>query len=156
MALCSSMSAACYTAQLVGNRGVGNLSLIGLEGASRVFTSVLLRSLLFSFNKQQPISNTPFDLQFQDNSDREFSVEPANLPKASTQVQKIRSAPLSRSKRAPFTPKENAMLVDLEENKGWPWKRVEPKFPQRTLYSLHVHYCTKLKVKVLTKGDDIE
>jgi hypothetical protein len=87
------------------------------------------------------------------NSDRD-SVGPANLPKVSTRVKKTRSAPPSRSKRTPFTSKENAMLVDLKENKGWPWKRIEPKFPQRTLNSLQVHYCTKLKGKVLTEEDE--
>jgi hypothetical protein len=86
------------------------------------------------------------------NSDRDFSVGPANPPKVSTQVKKARSAPPSRNKRTPFTSKENAMLVDLKENKGWPWKRIEPKFSQRTLNSFQVHYCTKLKDKVLTEG----
>jgi hypothetical protein len=46
------------------------------------------------------------------------------------------------------------MLVDLKENKGWPWKRIEPKFPQRTLNSLQVHYCTKLKGKLLTEVNE--
>jgi hypothetical protein len=87
-------------------------------------------------------------------SDRDSSAGPASLPKVSTRVKKTRSAPPSRSKRTPFTSKENAMLVDLKENKGWPWKRIEPKFPQRTLNSLQVHYCTKLKGKVLTRGDE--
>lgn len=86
------------------------------------------------------------------NSDRDSSAGPANLPKVSTRVKKIRSAPPSRSKRTPFTSKENAMLVDLKENKSWPWKRIEPKFPQRTLNSLQVHYCTKLKGKLTTIG----
>jgi hypothetical protein len=88
------------------------------------------------------------------NSDRDSSAGPANIPKVSTRVKKTRSAPPSRSKRTPFTSKENAMLVDLKENKSWPWKRIEPKFPQRTLNSLQVHYCTKLKGKLTTIGTE--
>jgi len=87
-------------------------------------------------------------------SDRYFSAGKANLPKVGTRVKKTRSAPPSRSKRTPFTSKENAMLLDLKENKGWPWKRIEPKFPQRTLNSLQVHYCTKLKGKLLTEVNE--
>jgi hypothetical protein len=87
-------------------------------------------------------------------SDRDSSAGPAKLPKVSTRVKKTQSAPPSRSKRTPFTSKENAMLVDLKENKGWSWKQIEPKFPKRTLNSLQVHYCTKLKGKVLTEGDE--
>jgi hypothetical protein len=46
------------------------------------------------------------------------------------------------------------MLVDLKENEDWPWKRTEPKLPQRTLNSLQIHYCTKLKGKLLTEVDE--
>jgi hypothetical protein len=48
------------------------------------------------------------------------------------------------------------MLLDLKENKGWPWKRIELKLSWRTLNSLQVHYCTKSKGKVLTEWDDSE
>src|SRR5436190_21248845 len=62
--------------------------------------------------------------------DRYFSVGKANLPKVGTRVKKTRSTPPSRSKHTPFTSKEKATLLDLKENKGWPWKRIEPKFLQ--------------------------
>jgi hypothetical protein len=51
-------------------------------------------------------------------SDRESSAGQANLPKVSTQVKKTRSALPSWSKRTLFISKENAMLVDMKENKG--------------------------------------
>jgi hypothetical protein len=85
-------------------------------------------------------------------SGRDFT-ERMNLPKVSTLVKKAQLAPLSQSKRTPFTSKENAMLVDLKENKKWSWKQIDEKFPRRTLNSLQVHYCTKLKGKLLTEED---
>jgi hypothetical protein len=78
----------------------------------------------------------------------------ANRTKVSTRVKKTQSAPPSRNKRTPFTLKEDALLVDLKENKRWRWKQIEQKFPQRTLNSLQVHYCTKLKGTVLTERDE--
>jgi hypothetical protein len=88
------------------------------------------------------------------NSDRDSSVRWANRPRVSTRVKKTQSAPPSRNKRTPFTLKEDALLVDLKENKGWRWTQIKQEFPQRTLNSLQVHYCTKLKSTVLIDGSD--
>ena len=76
------------------------------------------------------------------------------LEPISTRVGKTQSALPSRNKRTRFTSEEDALLVDLKENKGWRWKQIEQEFPQRTLNSLQVHYCTKLKGTVLIDWSD--
>ncbi len=56
----------------VGNRGVGNLRLIGLVGlgpASRVFTFHLLDSLVPANNNKQNVNMPPYDLVFQQEND---------------------------------------------------------------------------------------
>ncbi|KAF2175201.1 hypothetical protein K469DRAFT_684393 [Zopfia rhizophila CBS 207.26] len=47
--------------------------------------------------------------------------------------------------RPRFTAEEDALLIELKEEQGLPWKRIRKRFPGRTVGSLQVHYSTKLK-----------
>ena len=49
----------------------------------------------------------------------------------------------------PQTPKEeDAMLVNLKEEQGFPWGEIMHRFPQRSFGVIQVHYSTKLKERV--------
>ena len=56
-------------------------------------------------------------------------------------------APRPRGPKLKFTPEEDALLVDLKEEKNLTWKQIADFFPGRTSGTLQVRYCTKLKAK---------
>ncbi|KAE8444912.1 hypothetical protein EG329_014160 [Mollisiaceae sp. DMI_Dod_QoI] len=56
-------------------------------------------------------------------------------------------APRPRGPKLKFTPEDDALLVDLKENKSLTWKQIAEFFPGRSSGTLQVRYCTKLKAK---------
>lgn len=44
-----------------------------------------------------------------------------------------------------FLPKDDQLLIELKEERGLPWKRIAEYFPERSIGSLQVRYCTRLK-----------
>ncbi|POS87296.1 hypothetical protein EPUL_005256 [Erysiphe pulchra] len=56
-------------------------------------------------------------------------------------------APRPRGPKLKFTPEDDALLVDLKENKSLTWKQIADFFPGRSSGTLQVRYCTKLKAK---------
>lgn len=63
-------------------------------------------------------------------------------------------APRPRGPKLKFTQEEDALLVDLKENKNLTWKQIADFFPGRTSGTLQVRYCTKLKAKTTTWTDE--
>jgi hypothetical protein len=64
-------------------------------------------------------------------------------------------APRPRVAKLKFTPDEDALLVDLKEQKNLTWKQIADFFPGRTSGTLQVRYCTKLKVKETTWTEEM-
>lgn len=64
-------------------------------------------------------------------------------------------APRPRGPKLKFTPEEDALLVELKENKNLTWKQIADFFPGRTSGTLQVRYCTKLKAKDTVWTDDM-
>lgn len=56
-------------------------------------------------------------------------------------------APRPRGPKLKFAPEDDALLVDLKENKALTWKQIAEFFPGRSSGTLQVRYCTKLKAK---------
>ncbi|KAI6267022.1 hypothetical protein ACKVV7_003005 [Pyricularia oryzae] len=52
-----------------------------------------------------------------------------------------------RGPKLKFTAEDDALLVDLKENKSLTWKQIAEFFPGRSSGTLQVRYCTKLKAK---------
>ncbi|EEH48314.2 uncharacterized protein PADG_04398 [Paracoccidioides brasiliensis Pb18] len=63
-------------------------------------------------------------------------------------------APRPRGPKLKFTPEEDALLVELKENKNLTWKQIADFFPGRTSGTLQVRYCTKLKAKATVWTDE--
>jgi hypothetical protein len=64
-------------------------------------------------------------------------------------------APRPRGPKLKFTSEEDALLVDLKENKNLTWKQIADFFPGRTSGTLQVRYCTKLKAKGTVWTDEL-
>ncbi|KAJ5095789.1 hypothetical protein NUU61_005145 [Penicillium alfredii] len=64
-------------------------------------------------------------------------------------------APRPRGPKLKFTPEDDALLVELKENKNLTWKQIADFFPGRTSGTLQVRYCTKLKAKDVIWNDDM-
>ncbi|KAI9928869.1 hypothetical protein ASPWEDRAFT_49063 [Aspergillus wentii DTO 134E9] len=64
-------------------------------------------------------------------------------------------APRPRGPKLKFTPEEDALLVELKENKNLTWKQIADFFPGRTSGTLQVRYCTKLKAKDVIWTDEM-
>jgi hypothetical protein len=64
-------------------------------------------------------------------------------------------APRPPGPKLKFTPEEDALLVDLKENKNLTWKQIADFFPGRTSGTLQVRYCTKLKAKDVVWTDEM-
>lgn len=56
-----------------------------------------------------------------------------------------------RSKRIPYSPEEEKLLIDLKEKRGLTWSEITTYFPGRTTSALQVRYSTELKNR---KSDD--
>ncbi|OQD77914.1 hypothetical protein PENDEC_c002G02988 [Penicillium decumbens] len=63
-------------------------------------------------------------------------------------------APRPFGPKLKFTPEEDALLVDLKEEKNLTWKQIADFFPGRTSGTLQVRYCTKLKAKDVVWTDE--
>lgn len=59
-----------------------------------------------------------------------------------------------RGPKLKFTLEDDALLIDLKENKALSWKQIAEFFPGRSSGTLQVRYCTKLKVKETLWTDD--
>ncbi|KAI1002316.1 hypothetical protein K3495_g5884 [Podosphaera aphanis] len=59
-----------------------------------------------------------------------------------------------RGPKLKFTPEDDALLVDLKENKSLTWKQIADFFPGRSSGTLQVRYCTKLKAKTTQWSDE--
>lgn len=64
-------------------------------------------------------------------------------------------APRPRGPKLKFSPEEDALLVELKENKNLTWKQIADFFPGRTSGTLQVRYCTKLKAKDVVWTDEM-
>lgn len=53
-----------------------------------------------------------------------------------------------------FRPEDDALLVKLKEVKNLTWKQIADFFPGRSLGTLQVRYCTKLKAKTMCWTED--
>lgn len=65
-------------------------------------------------------------------------------------------APRPRGPKLKFTPEDDALLVDLKENKSLTWKQIADFFPGRSSGTLQVRYCTKLKAKTTQWTEETE
>jgi hypothetical protein len=83
-------------------------------------------------------------------SDRETSARPARFSSAASRAKTPRPALRPQSKRPPFTPAEDARLVNMKESQGLSWKQIVCAFPGRSVGTLQVHYSTKLKTRAST------
>lgn len=63
-------------------------------------------------------------------------------------------APKPRGPKLKFTSEDDALLVDLKENKSLTWKQIAEFFPGRSSGTLQVRYCTKLKAKTTQWTDE--
>ncbi|KAI9672310.1 MAG: hypothetical protein M1817_003332 [Caeruleum heppii] len=64
-------------------------------------------------------------------------------------------APPPRGPKLKFTADDDALLVDLKENRSLTWKQIAEFFPGRSSGTLQVRYCTKLKAKTTQWTDDL-
>ena len=64
-------------------------------------------------------------------------------------------APRPRGPKLKFSQEEDALLVELKENKNLTWKQIADFFPGRTSGTLQVRYCTKLKAKDVVWTDEM-
>ncbi|OJJ51309.1 hypothetical protein ASPZODRAFT_148615 [Penicilliopsis zonata CBS 506.65] len=64
-------------------------------------------------------------------------------------------APRPPGPKLKFTAEEDALLVELKENKNLTWRQISDFFPGRTSGTLQVRYCTKLKVKDTVWSDEM-
>jgi hypothetical protein len=59
-----------------------------------------------------------------------------------------------RGPKLKFTPEDDALLVELKENRSLTWKQIAEFFPGRSSGTLQVRYCTKLKAKTTQWTDE--
>jgi hypothetical protein len=111
-------------------------------------------SMEFSLEELQELCASACPHASQASSDRDFSTRSASSSRQPTQAKNIRSGPAPQSKRARFTPKEDARLVKLKEKEHWSWDEIEGAFPGRTRASLQVHYSTKLKHRAAASNNN--
>lgn len=62
--------------------------------------------------------------------------------------------PRPRGPKLKFTPEDDALLLDLKENRALTWKQIAEFFPGRSSGTLQVRYCTKLKAKTTQWTED--
>ncbi|KAH7377256.1 hypothetical protein B0T11DRAFT_201636, partial [Plectosphaerella cucumerina] len=78
----------------------------------------------------------------------QFSWDLCTKPGPHEKTPKTRRA-LPSEKRGPFTDEEDALLVELKEERRISWKEIHREFtashPGRSVGALQVRYCTKLK-----------
>ncbi|KAF9885734.1 hypothetical protein FE257_012619 [Aspergillus nanangensis] len=85
----------------------------------------------------------------------ESSPLPSGPPSVVGQPGMPEPAPRPRGPKLKFTPEEDALLVELKENKNLTWKQIADFFPGRTSGTLQVRYCTKLKAKDVAWSDEM-
>ncbi|RHZ74911.1 hypothetical protein CDV55_108314 [Aspergillus turcosus] len=85
----------------------------------------------------------------------ETSPMPSGPPSVVGQPGMPDPAPRPRGPKLKFTQEEDALLVELKENKNLTWKQIADFFPGRTSGTLQVRYCTKLKAKDVTWTDEM-
>ncbi|KAL2819364.1 hypothetical protein BDW59DRAFT_165098 [Aspergillus cavernicola] len=85
----------------------------------------------------------------------ETSPLPSGPPSVVGQPGMPEPAPRPRGPKLKFTPEEDALLVELKENKNLTWKQIADFFPGRTSGTLQVRYCTKLKAKDVAWSDEM-
>ncbi|KAE8157383.1 hypothetical protein BDV40DRAFT_292741 [Aspergillus tamarii] len=85
----------------------------------------------------------------------ESSPFPSGPPSVVGQPGMPEPAPRPRGPKLKFTPEEDALLVELKENKNLTWKQIADFFPGRTSGTLQVRYCTKLKAKDVAWSDEM-
>ncbi len=66
-------------------------------------------------------------------------------------VRMLEQASQSQERRPRFTSEENAQLVDLKQNRNFSWKQIKRFFSERSIETLQVHYCTKLKITSIAR-----
>lgn len=62
-------------------------------------------------------------------------------------------APRPQGPKLKFTLEDDALLVDLKENKSLTWKQIADFFPGRTAGTLQVRYCTKFKAGTVQRTE---
>lgn len=78
----------------------------------------------------------------------------SNVPSVVGQPGMPPPAPRPRGPKLKFTSEDDALLIDLKENKALSWKQIAEFFPGRSSGTLQVRYCTKLKAKETLWTDD--
>ena len=99
-----------------------------------------------------PNSGRPPKMSRQDESDDAMMSQAA--PSVVGQPGMPPPAPKPRGPKLKFTPEDDALLVDLKENKSLTWKQIAEFFPGRSSGTLQVRYCTKLKAKTTQWTDE--
>jgi hypothetical protein len=78
-------------------------------------------------------------------SNKETSAE-ATTPHNLVAHSKVRPATLlSKRKRVPWKPEEDAMILKMREEDGCSWEEIHRALPHRTIGTIQVRYSTKLK-----------
>ncbi len=78
-------------------------------------------------------------------SDMKIPAVAMGTPSILKHVRMPEQASQPQGRRPRFTSEEDAQLVDLKQNQNLSWKQIERFFPGRSIGTLRVHYCTKLK-----------
>lgn len=98
---------------------------------------------------QLPESSRPRKISGSGESD-----DNSNVPSVVGQPGMPPPAPRPRGPKLKFTPEDDALLVELKENKALSWKQIAEFFPGRSSGTLQVRYCTRLKAKETLWTDD--
>ncbi|CAJ2506388.1 Uu.00g005180.m01.CDS01 [Anthostomella pinea] len=84
------------------------------------------------------------------------SMSAGGAPSVVGQVGMPTPAPRPRGPKLKFMPEDDALLIDLKENKSLTWKQIADFFPGRSSGTLQVRYCTKLKAKITQWTDETD
>ena len=83
------------------------------------------------------------------------SPPPLSQPSVVGQLGMPEPAPRPKNPKTKFMADEDALLVQLKEDKNLTWRQIADFFPGRTSGTLQVRYCTKLKAKDVVWTDDM-
>lgn len=108
---------------------------------------------LLEHHHHLPESSQPFK-QARYGEEHESPSMPLGAPSVVGQPGMPQPAPKPRGPKLKFAPEDDALLVDLKENKSLTWKQIAEFFPGRSSGTLQVRYCTKLKAKTTQWTDE--
>ena len=82
------------------------------------------------------------------------SIEDRGPPSVIGQPGMPRVAARSKGRKLKFTPKDDALLLELKQTKNLTWTQIAEFFPGRSAGTLQVRYCTKLKARTSIRTDE--